>query len=209
VDQDFSPVQHTISLRRVDPETNIARFYVLTLERDLFGNVVVTRQWGRVGTAGRQIIEPFMAVWAAPAPAALPSRANHRPVRSHHGWLARSRVGDRYCIERANTPLNVAPHQCAGRSRCWGVAPQFAGGVSVAFRPAKSAARLQPLRLQIRTVTPFFRTITRMPSCLSSWIHCRPIGTWPAGVTRQGRNGESLGREGNASTREGHLPPVL
>jgi predicted DNA-binding WGR domain protein len=53
VDQDFSPVQHTIVLRRVDPGTNSAHFYMLTLERDLFGNVVVTRQWVRVGTAGR------------------------------------------------------------------------------------------------------------------------------------------------------------
>jgi predicted DNA-binding WGR domain protein len=44
VDQDFSPVQHTIVLRRVDPESNAAQFYMLTLERDLFGNVVVTRQ---------------------------------------------------------------------------------------------------------------------------------------------------------------------
>ncbi len=54
-----SPVQHTIALRRVDPDTNTARFYVLTLERDLFGNFAVTRQWGRVGTAGRVITEPF------------------------------------------------------------------------------------------------------------------------------------------------------
>jgi len=65
VDQDFSPVQHTIVLRRVDPETNIARFYVLTLERDLFGNVVVTRQWGTVGTVGRQITDPFPTEEAA------------------------------------------------------------------------------------------------------------------------------------------------
>ncbi|MDF2974461.1 MAG: hypothetical protein K0R61_4911 [Microvirga sp.] len=36
MDQDFSPVQHTIVLRRVDPEKNAARFYVLTLERGLF-----------------------------------------------------------------------------------------------------------------------------------------------------------------------------
>ena len=43
---DRSPVQHTIALRRLDPDTNVARFYVLTLERDLFDNVVVTRQWG-------------------------------------------------------------------------------------------------------------------------------------------------------------------
>src|SRR5918995_4728887 len=52
VGQDFSPVQHTIVLRRVYADARTAHFYVLTLERDLFGNLVVTRQWGRVGTAG-------------------------------------------------------------------------------------------------------------------------------------------------------------
>jgi predicted DNA-binding WGR domain protein len=65
VDQDYSPVQHTIILRRVDPESNAAQFYMLTLERDLFGSVVVTRQWGRVGTAGRQITEPYPTEEAA------------------------------------------------------------------------------------------------------------------------------------------------
>jgi len=59
VPDERSPVQHTIALRRVDPEANVSRFYVLTLERDLFGNVVVTRQWGRAGTAGRAITEPY------------------------------------------------------------------------------------------------------------------------------------------------------
>ena len=63
--QDFSPVQHTIVLRRVDADARTANFYVLTLERDLFGNVVVTRQWGRVGTAGRQITDPFLTEEAA------------------------------------------------------------------------------------------------------------------------------------------------
>ena len=38
---------------------------MLTLERDLFGNVVVTRQWGRVGTAGRQITDPYPTEEAA------------------------------------------------------------------------------------------------------------------------------------------------
>ena len=65
MDQDFWPVQHAIVLRRVDPGTNSAHFYMLTLERDLFGNVVVTRQWGRVGTAGRQITEPYPTEEAA------------------------------------------------------------------------------------------------------------------------------------------------
>ena len=65
MDQDFSPVQHTIVLRRVDHGTNSAHFYMLTIERDLFGNVVVTRQWGRVGTAGRQITDPYPTEEAA------------------------------------------------------------------------------------------------------------------------------------------------
>ena len=55
-----SPVQHAIAMRRVDPGTNVSRFYVLTLERDLFDNVVVTRQWGSAGTAGRAITEPHL-----------------------------------------------------------------------------------------------------------------------------------------------------
>jgi predicted DNA-binding WGR domain protein len=59
VPDERSPVQHAIAMRRVDPDTNMARFYVLTLEQDLFGNFAVTRQWGKVGTAGRVITEPF------------------------------------------------------------------------------------------------------------------------------------------------------
>ena len=46
MDQDFSPVQHTIVLRRVDADARTAHFYVLTLERDLFGNIVVTHSGG-------------------------------------------------------------------------------------------------------------------------------------------------------------------
>jgi predicted DNA-binding WGR domain protein len=42
-----------VSLRRLEPGRNVARFYALAVERDLFGRVVVVRQWGRIGTAGR------------------------------------------------------------------------------------------------------------------------------------------------------------
>lgn len=79
---DRSPVQHTIALRRVDPDTNVARFYVLTLERDLFGNVVVTRQWGRAGTAGRVITEPYAdEIAAAEAMAAYAAAKRRRGYR--------------------------------------------------------------------------------------------------------------------------------
>jgi predicted DNA-binding WGR domain protein len=36
----------------------MARFYSLHVERDLFGGVVLRRQWGRIGTAGRTRLEP-------------------------------------------------------------------------------------------------------------------------------------------------------
>ena len=49
-----STIQHTLVLRRVDPEENIARFYALMIERDLFGHVVLVRRWGRIGTRGRE-----------------------------------------------------------------------------------------------------------------------------------------------------------
>src|SRR3954468_1898425 len=36
VDEPGSTIRHTLVLRRVDPETNVARFYALMIEHDLF-----------------------------------------------------------------------------------------------------------------------------------------------------------------------------
>ena len=46
-----------VTLHRVDPGKRMARFYSLQVERDLFGGVVLRRQWGRIGTAGRTRVE--------------------------------------------------------------------------------------------------------------------------------------------------------
>ena len=35
------------------------RFYSLMIERDLFGRVVLVRNWGRIGTNGRELVEEF------------------------------------------------------------------------------------------------------------------------------------------------------
>ena len=43
----------TAGLQRVDPARNMARFYSMDVERDLFGCVVLVRRWGGIGTAGR------------------------------------------------------------------------------------------------------------------------------------------------------------
>lgn len=40
-------------LHRLDPERNMARFYALTVERSLFGEFLLVRMWGRIGTRGR------------------------------------------------------------------------------------------------------------------------------------------------------------
>lgn len=45
----FEPV----SMRKVDPTKNMARFYSLEVERDLLERVVLVRRWGRIGTAGK------------------------------------------------------------------------------------------------------------------------------------------------------------
>lgn len=40
-------------LHRVDPTVNMRRFYALSLENSLFGDILLVRRWGRIGTHGR------------------------------------------------------------------------------------------------------------------------------------------------------------
>lgn len=40
-------------LHRLDPTVNMARFYALSLENCLFGDILLVRRWGRIGTHGR------------------------------------------------------------------------------------------------------------------------------------------------------------
>ena len=54
-----SPIKHHLVLHRRDPEQGVARFYSLMIERDLFGRVVLVRNWGRIGTHGREQIDVY------------------------------------------------------------------------------------------------------------------------------------------------------
>ena len=58
-----------VALRRVEPARNMARFYSLDVERDLFGRVVIVRRWGRIGTAGKVRLDEYEG--EGPALAAL------------------------------------------------------------------------------------------------------------------------------------------
>ncbi len=40
-------------LRRIDQSRNMARFYELDVQQGLFGDVSVTRHWGRIGSNGQ------------------------------------------------------------------------------------------------------------------------------------------------------------
>ena len=65
MDEERSSIRHTLVLSRVEPERNMARFYALMIERDLFGHVVLVRQWGRVGTRGRERVDLYETEGAA------------------------------------------------------------------------------------------------------------------------------------------------
>jgi predicted DNA-binding WGR domain protein len=43
-----------IYLERIEPSRNMARFYALEIEADLFGHVLAVRRWGRIGTTGQR-----------------------------------------------------------------------------------------------------------------------------------------------------------
>jgi predicted DNA-binding WGR domain protein len=59
MDEERSPSQPVMVLRRVEPERNLSRFYALMIERDLFGRIVLVRHWGRIGSRGREQVEPY------------------------------------------------------------------------------------------------------------------------------------------------------
>ena len=42
-----------IKLRRLDPVKKVRSFFLLTVQRDLFGGATLVREWGRIGQAGR------------------------------------------------------------------------------------------------------------------------------------------------------------
>jgi len=73
----------TIELRRIDPERNMARFYLMSVQPDLFGGWILMREWGRIGQAGtlRQVPYPTLDE----AEAAL---AKLRKAKLTRGYLA-------------------------------------------------------------------------------------------------------------------------
>ena len=67
--------------RRIDPTRNMARFYLLSLEPTLFGDVALLRHWGRIGTRGRQALSLHATM--ADAESALTRQITRRRKRGY------------------------------------------------------------------------------------------------------------------------------
>ena len=48
-----------LHLRRVDPSQDMWRFYAVSLQTTLFGEISLIRNWGRIGARGQSMIETF------------------------------------------------------------------------------------------------------------------------------------------------------
>lgn len=48
-----------VRVERCEPEQNRHRFYRMYVQPDLFGGCTLFREWGRIGTAGRQMRDVF------------------------------------------------------------------------------------------------------------------------------------------------------
>ena len=53
----FDVLPTALTLRRIDPARNMRRFYMLTVQPDLFGGASLIREWGRIGSRGQSLIE--------------------------------------------------------------------------------------------------------------------------------------------------------
>ena len=50
---------YQLYVERIDPTKNMARFYAMSIEATLFGDVCLTRRWGRIGACGQAMQHYF------------------------------------------------------------------------------------------------------------------------------------------------------
>jgi len=50
---------YQLYVERTDEARNMARFYAMTIELNLFGEICLIRRWGRIGAHGQTKVQPF------------------------------------------------------------------------------------------------------------------------------------------------------
>jgi len=68
----------SVVLYRTDPARRIHRFYRLDVQRDLFGQWLLIREWGRIGCQGKTLSMPFETAGRAEAALARHQRRKER-----------------------------------------------------------------------------------------------------------------------------------
>ena len=68
----------SVYLTRIRAEKNERRFYSLQISVDLFGFALLSRNWGRIGTAGRLRLDPHPSSAMAHTALAQMERAKRR-----------------------------------------------------------------------------------------------------------------------------------
>ena len=53
------PEPEPLHLRRIDAARNMRRFYALSAQPTLFGEMSLFRNWGRIGTSGKTMVRTF------------------------------------------------------------------------------------------------------------------------------------------------------
>ena len=84
-----------VHLQRIDAGQNMARFYSMAVEKDLFGRVVLVRRWGRLCTAGRTRLDEHKG--EGEALAALASLQARKKKRGYHMAPRRYTVAPSQC----------------------------------------------------------------------------------------------------------------
>lgn len=73
---------NTVQLHKIDPDRNMARFYMMTVQPSLFGEWCLVREWGRIGSPGRVVSTPY------PSPALAEAALDlWRRQKQHKGYL--------------------------------------------------------------------------------------------------------------------------
>ncbi|WP_392714216.1 WGR domain-containing protein [Rhizobium ruizarguesonis] len=55
----MSAQTYRLHIQRVDPNRDMARYYELSLEPTLFGEISLVRTWGRIGRRGQRRVDLF------------------------------------------------------------------------------------------------------------------------------------------------------
>ena len=96
---------YDLYIERRDPTRNMARFYVLSIRPNLFGDVQLTRRWGRIGSRGQAMSHTFAR--EADAVRLFLDLLRHKRKR---GYRPRGRAAEIICVadRRAASRLSAA-----------------------------------------------------------------------------------------------------